>query len=335
MHTHEDAGHGDPWCPVRMTIVGFHASHEQIAPSRLLAAVQAAEQAGFDAAMCSDHFEPWSARQGQSGYTWSWLGAALATTGLSFGTVTAPGQRYHPAIIAQATATLAEMFPERFWVCLGTGQWMNEHITGDRWPRKEERNQRLLECIDIIRRLHAGETVSHDGLVTVDNATLYTRPAVPPKLIQPAIFVETAVMGAGWGADGVATINQPIDHLRRLIDAYREAGGDGELYLQVHLSWAPTRQEALAIARDQWRTNTFGAPANVDLTAAQLEQVSEHVPDEAVERAVLVDDDLGRLAARIRELVDLGFDRVYLHHVGQEQKPFIDAAADRLLADLR
>lgn len=318
-----------------MTVVGFHASHEQISPRQLLADVQAAEQAGFDAAMCSDHFEPWSSRQGQSGYTWSWLGAALATTGLSFGTVTAPGQRYHPAIIAQASATLAQMFPERFWMCLGTGQWMNEHITGDPWPSKDQRNQRLLECIDVIRRLHRGETVSHRGLVTVENAKLWTLPDVPPKLIQPAISPETAAMGARWGADGVATINAPVDHVRRVVDSYRDAGGDGQLFLQVHLSWAPTQEEAWAIARDQWRTNTFASPANVDLTCAQLEEVSKHVADEAVGRSVVIDSDIHRLAARIRELTDLGFDRVYLHFVGQNQRPFIDAAAEHLLPALR
>lgn len=117
-----------------MTIVGWHASHEQISPSRLLAAARHAEQAGFDAAMCSDHFAPWSERQGESGFAWSWLGAAMTTTQLPFGVVNAPGQRYHPAIVAQAAATLAEMFPGRLWVALGTGEAMNEHITGDGWP---------------------------------------------------------------------------------------------------------------------------------------------------------------------------------------------------------
>ena len=113
-----------------MTIVGWHASHEQVAPSRLLDAVRRAEEAGFDAAMSSDHFSPWSERQGESGFAWSWLGAAMATTALPFGIVNAPGQRYHPAIIAQAAATLAEMFPDRLWVALGTGEYSNEHITG-------------------------------------------------------------------------------------------------------------------------------------------------------------------------------------------------------------
>src|SRR5688500_12870837 len=155
-----------------MTVFGIHASHEQVHPTALLEAVQAAQDAGFTAGMCSDHFSPWSERQGQSAFAWSWLGAALQATRLLFGVVNAPGQRYHPAIIAQAAATLAAMYPGRFWVALGSGEASNEHITGDPWPRKDVRNARLRECVDVMRALHAGEEVSHDGLVTVDRARL-------------------------------------------------------------------------------------------------------------------------------------------------------------------
>ena len=116
-----------------MTVVGFHASHEQVHPGALLEAVQHAEAAGFTAAMCSDHFAPWSERQGESGFAWSWLGAALATTDLTFGVVNAPGQRYHPAIIAQAAATLSAMFPGRFWVALGSGEAANEQRKNAAW----------------------------------------------------------------------------------------------------------------------------------------------------------------------------------------------------------
>src|SRR5215204_6099896 len=122
-----------------MPVIGFHASHEQIHPAILLDAVRVAEQVGFTAAMCSDHFSPWSERQGHSGFAWSWLGAALQATGLPFGVVNAPGQRYHPAIVAQAAASLAELFPERLWVALGTGEASNEHITGAPWPSKRVR----------------------------------------------------------------------------------------------------------------------------------------------------------------------------------------------------
>jgi len=175
-----------------MATIGFHASHEQISPRRLLQDVQLAEQAGFDAAMCSDHIEPWSARQGHAGFAWSWLGAALATTGLRFGVVTAPGQRYHPAIIAHASATLADMFPGRFWMAPGSGEYMNEHITGQAWPPKETRQRRLEECVDIIRRLHAGDVVTHHGLVTVEQTRIWDVPETKPPLIAPAVSVETA-----------------------------------------------------------------------------------------------------------------------------------------------
>src|SRR5918993_1360234 len=191
-----------------MPVLGFHASHEQIHPAILLDAVRVAEQVGFTGAMCSDHFSPWSSRQGHSGFAWSWLGAGLQATRLPLGVVNAPGQRYHPAIIAQAAAPLTAMYPGRFWVALGTGEASNEHITGAGWPRKSVRNARLKECVDVMRALFAGEEVNHDGLVTVDRARLWTRPEQPPPLLGAAVSVETARWVAGW-ADGLITVNQP------------------------------------------------------------------------------------------------------------------------------
>ena len=140
-----------------MTVIGFHASHEQLSPSALLRAVQRAEEAGFGAAMCSDHLAPWSERQGHSGHSWAWLGAALQATSFDLGLVTAPVQRNHPVIAAQALATLAEMFPGRFWAALGSGEALNEHVTGDRWPDKSTRDQRLLEAVDVIQSVLRGE----------------------------------------------------------------------------------------------------------------------------------------------------------------------------------
>ena len=201
-----------------MPRIGIHASHEQIAPSELLVAMREAEAAGFDCAWSSDHFSPWSERQGESGFAWSWLGAALATTGLDYGVVNAPGQRYHPAIIAQAAATLSEMFPGRLQVALGTGEFSNEHITGQRWPDKKIREARLLECVEVMRALFAGEVVDHDGLVTVDRARLWTLPDTPPPLLATAVSVETAGWAGGW-ADGLITIQQPREHLERMLAA--------------------------------------------------------------------------------------------------------------------
>ncbi|MEU8204040.1 TIGR03885 family FMN-dependent LLM class oxidoreductase [Streptosporangium sp. NPDC049046] len=318
-----------------MTTYGFHSSHEQIHPAELLKAVTQAEQAGFGAAMSSDHFSPWSERQGQSGFAWSWLGAALQATNLPFGVVNAPGQRYHPAIIAQAIGTLGAMFPERFWAALGTGEASNEHITGDRWPRKELRTRRLRECVDIIRAMLAGEEVSHDGLVTVDRARLWTRPEVPPKLVGAAVSVDTARWCAEW-ADGLITVGGPVDHLREVIGAYRDAGGKGKVALQVHLSWAESDDEAMAIAHHQWRSNVFSPPVSWDLDTPELfDVVSADVSSEQIAEVVNVSSDLGWHAARINEYADLGFEEIYLHHVGQEQAPFIDAFGAKVLPQLR
>ena len=317
-----------------MPRIGFHASHEQISPRQLLADVQHAERAGFAMAMCSDHFSPWSTRQGHSGYTWSWLGAALATTDLDLGCVSAPGQRYHPAVHAQRIATLGQMVPGRFWVALGSGEASNEHITGDGWPRKELRTQRLEECVDVIRRMLAGEEVSHDGLVTVDRARLWDLPEPTPLLVGPAVSVESAARVAAW-ADGLVTVNQPVDTLREVLAAYRGAGGRGRAALQVHLSWAPTEDEALGTAHDQWAGNVFGPPVPWDLeTAEAFDVLWQQVEPEAVRDAVRVSADLGQHREWLAEYADLGFDDLYLHHVGQRQDAFIDTFGEQVLPAL-
>jgi probable non-F420 flavinoid oxidoreductase len=318
-------------------LIGYHASHEQLAPSALLRCVVAAEAAGFQAAMCSDHFAPWSSRQGHSGFAWSWLGAALQATRFGFGVVNAPGQRYHPAIVAQAAATLGELFPGRFWLALGSGEASNEHITGDRWLPKAERRVRLGEAVAVIRALLAGETVSHDGLVKVDRAKLWTLPEQPPPLVGAAVSPETAAWVGGW-ADGLVTINQSHDRLRAVIDAFREGGGEGKpLYLQVHLSWAADEEEALAVAHDQWSANVFDPILGMELELPeQFEAAARFVTPEDVRSAVLVSADLGRHTAWLGEFAELGFDRLYLHEVGQaeRQQPFIDAFGAKVLPAL-
>jgi len=317
-----------------MPVIGFHNSHEQVHPTQLLDAVQHAEEVGFTAAMCSDHFAPWNSQQGHSGFAWSWLGAAMATTSLPFGAVNAPGQRYHPAIVAQAVATLGAMFPGRFWVALGSGEAMNEHITGDRWPRKDQRDARLRECVDVIRALLAGEEVTHEGLVTVDRARIWTLPEQPPALIAPAVTVATARRGAEW-ADGLVTINQPHDTLREMIAAYRDAGGRGKLVLQVHLSYDPDPDRALGMAFEEWHSNVFPPPLCWDLdTPHAFDLASAHVTPADVAKVVRVSNDLAQHAAWIEEYAGLGFDEIYLHQVGVEQRGFLDAFGEHVLPQL-
>ena len=316
-----------------MTVIGFHASHEQIHPSKLLGAVQRAEDVGFTAAMCSDHFAPWSERQGHSAFAWAWLGAALQSTSLPFGVVNAPGQRYHPAIIAQAASTLAAMYEGRFWVAFGSGEASNEHITGEGWPRKEVRNARLVESVRIIRALLAGEEVSSDGPVRVDRARLWTRPHQPPALLAAAVSPETAGWAATW-ADGLATIARPIETLRRVVGAYRDAGGTGPIVVQVHLSYADTDEEALSIAHDQWRTNVFSPPIPWDLDSpAAFDEAAKHVAPEAMRESVLISASPERHVEWLTAIAEHA-DEIYLHHVGKEQNRFLDVFGEKVLPEL-
>lgn len=318
-----------------MVFVGFHASHEQIPPSALLDAVVAAERAGFDGAMCSDHLAPWTRAQGHSGFALSWIAAALARTRFSIGMVNAPGQRYHPAIIAQAFATVEEMFPGRFWAAMGSGEAVNEHVTGEGWPPKPVRNERLRESVDVIRRLMDGEEVDHDGLVRVHRARVWSRPAEPPPLLATAVSAETAAWAASW-AQGLATVAQEPSALRRVVRSYRDAGGAGPCILQVHLSLADTDDAAFAIAREEWKNGLLAPPTTWDLEQPEdFEAAVAGLDEEELRKSVLVDHDPSSLAERIAELATIGFDRVYLHHVGTDQSRFLDAAASSLIPELK
>lgn len=318
-----------------MVFIGFHASHEQIPPSALLEAVIGAERAGFDGAMCSDHLSPWTTAQGESGFALSWIAAALARTRFSIGMVNAPGQRYHPVMIAQAFATLEEMFPGRFWAAMGSGEAVNEHVTGDGWPDKSIRNERLRQSVEVIRRLIDGEEVDHDGLVRVHRARVWSRPAEPPPLFATAVSAETAEWAASW-AQGLATVAQEPAALQRVVDAYRGAGGAGPCILQVHVSLAESDDAAFAITREQWTNGLLSPPETWDLEQPEdFEAAVADLDENDLRKAVLIDHDATALAGRIAELAEIGFDRVYLHHVGTEQSYFLDAAASELIPALK
>lgn len=307
-----------------MAQIGYQASHEQFAPSELIKYVIKAEKAGFQAINSSDHFHPWSESQGQSGFSFAWLGAAMQATSLPYGVVCSPGQRYHPAIVAQAAATLSEMFPDRFWVALGSGEAINEHITGAKWPAKPERNARLLECAQIMRRLFNGETVSHHGLVTIEDAKLYTRPANPPLLLCAAVSKETAAWAGSW-ADGLLTVHKPYDELKELVEAFRQNGGAGKpMYLKVQLSYAHQEEEALQGAHDQWRANIFQGTILGDmLTTAHFDAAAEFVKPEDLKDMVRISSSLQQHIEWIKQDVSLGFEKIILHNVNRDQETFI------------
>lgn len=306
--------------------VGYHVSHEQFDPSTSLANAQLAEEAGFGGAMCSDHFAPWSERQGHAPFNWAWLGAALQSTQLSFGTVCAPGQRYHPAVIAQAAATLAAMYPGRFWVALGSGERLNEHITAERWPSKEERNQRLRECASVIRRLLSGEEVTHLGLVRAERAKLYVRPTTPPPLLGAALTAETAAEVAVW-ADGLITAAGTIAETRTVIEAFRSRGGERKpVFVQLVVSYGATDEEALVAAYDQWRMVLLGSELVSELALPrEFDAATAFARPEDIEETIRISSDLGKHVGWLRELEALGVDRTYVHCVNRDQAAFVHA----------
>lgn len=252
---------------------------------------------------------------------------------MSFGTVCAPGQRYHPAIIAQACATLAEMFEGRLWVAVGSGEAMNESITGDPWPPKKDRNARLKECVDVMRALWAGEEVSMDGHVKVSHARLYVRPSMPPMIVGAALSPETARWMGAW-ADALVTVAGPRDGMRAIVEAFREGGGAGKpMFLQVALSFAGTDEDSHAAAFSQWRQAALPSSQLADLeTPEQFDRAAAHVTVDDVIRKVRSSADIERHIEWLREDAEMGFARLYLHNVAREhQERFIDACAARLI----
>ncbi|MGG7665532.1 TIGR03885 family FMN-dependent LLM class oxidoreductase [Dyadobacter sp. BHUBP1] len=315
--------------------IGYHASHEQFKPSELLRYAGLAQQAGFTDILTSDHFFPWSETQGESGFAWSWLGAAMQATNLHFGIVNAPGQRYHPAIIAQAVATLCEMFPRRFWIAAGSGQFLNEHITAERWPAKDERNQRLMECIEIMRALWKGESVTHNGLVQVFDAKLYTLPDYLPTVVGAALTEKTARWVGSW-ADAMITTSRPPAELKKMIDAFREGGGEGKpVYLKVQLSFDKDMASAVRGAHSQWRNNIFASSLLSDIRSPSgFDAVGIVVRPEDMSAAVRISDSPDQHLEWLSADIAAGVTQLYLHNVNLNQQPFIEAFGEKVLPHL-
>ena len=307
-----------------MTRIAYHASHEQFSPSELLDYAILAEKSGFHAIHSSDHFKPWNNNQGESGFSFAWLGAAMQATSLPFGMVCAPGQRYHPAVVAQAFATLGELFPGRFWAALGSGEALNEDITGEPWPPKTARNERLLECYHSIKKLLRGETVTIDSRIKIKDAKIYSLPKSPPLLIGAAVTKETAEWMGSW-ADGLITVNKPHEELKELVDAFREGGGHGKpLFLKAELSYSKTQEEAEKGALEQWRTNVLDSRLLADLPAVEdFEAAATGVKLEDLHSAVRISTDLEEHRNWINQDRSLGFSTIILHNVNREQELFI------------
>lgn len=320
-----------------MARIGYHASHEQFAPSELLNYTVAADRAGFSSVMSSDHLAPWSERQGQSGFVWTWLGAAMQATSIPFGLITVPtGFRYHPVITAQAAATLAELFPGRFpWMAVGSGQALNEHFAAKRWPSKDERNALLVAGVEIMRELWSGATVSRRGPIEVDEARLYTLPQQLPRLVAGALSPKTAEWAGAW-ADGMITINQPREQLEKIIDAFRNGGGEGKpLHLQVHVSYAASDEQARANAYEQWRSNAITAAMAETLRSPdEFDAATSKVRPDDMDEHVRISSSLTAHAEWLEEYLAMGFEEIYVHNVGRNQLEFIDRYGTDILPRL-
>ncbi len=326
--------------------VGYAAMLEQFTPSEVVDLTVHAERHGFSGCMAADHFQPWTPAQGNAAFVWNVLTAVAERTRGDLGPgVTCPGYRFHPAIVAQASATLAAMYPGRHWLGVGAGEALNEHVVGGYWPEAAERSARLFEAVELIKKLFAaslaGRDVRHQGTwYSMETTRLWTMPELaPPVLVATAGPVNAK--RTGRLADGIITVGAPLEKIGGLLDRFaegaREAGKDPDTMpkvLQLHLSWAATDEESMANALAEWPNGGMRfAKADIrsphDFAAmAQLVRAE----DFAGRMVVSSDPDVHRAA--VQRHLDLGFDRVYLHNVGRNQREWIEVFGREVLPAL-
>jgi len=309
-------------------------AEERTAPE-LLVDAERAEAAGFDFAAISDHFHPWIDAQGESPFVWSVLGGVAAVTErLEIGTaVTCPTVRIHPTIVAQAAATAAVMLPDRFFFGVGTGEWLNEHVTGGRWPRPDERRAMLHEAIDVIRALWEGELVNHDGPhYRVEGARLYSIPDTPPPVFVAASGSESASLAAEVGDGFIGTSPDG-----ELVQAFREGAPDGaRAYAEVGVCWSGNPEEGLRTALERWPNQGLPGALSAELALpAHFEQATELVRIDDLRNTVVVGPDVDPYIERVRTYEEAGYDGVWFHQIGTDQEGFATFAERELLPALR
>jgi G6PDH family F420-dependent oxidoreductase len=316
--------------------IGYAAMLEQFHPTEAVELSAYAESRGFSGVMAADHFQPWVPAQGQSAFVWSVLTAIGERTTGDFGPgVTAPSFRWHPALVAQASATLAAMYPGRHWLGLGSGEALNEHIVGGYWPEVAERINRMFEAVEVINKLFtasaAGKDTKHSGeFFKLESTRLWTMPEQRPEVLIATAGPVTAKR-AGRAVDGLITVGAPLEKISGLFERFdegqREAGKDpskAPKVLQVHLSWAATDEEALANAMHEWPNGGMKFPKGDIRSPFELEQMAKLVRPEDFEGRLVISSDPDEHRAAIQRYADLGFDRIYLHNVGRNQREWID-----------
>jgi G6PDH family F420-dependent oxidoreductase len=303
--------------------LGYTLSSEEFDAPSLVAQAERAESAGFAFASISDHFHPWIDEQGESPFVWGTLGAISQRTErieLITG-VTCPTTRIHPAIVAQAAATAASLLPERFSLGVGSGENLNEHILGGRWPGVVERQDRLAEAIEVIRRLWKGELISHRGeRFTVENARLYSLPEEPPPLLVAVAGESSVELAAhlGDGLIGTAPIPESVEQFRA------EGGAGKPTYGQLHVCWAEDEDTAKKLALKQWPNGAISGSYFLELPLpAHFEEAAETLDEKDIAESIVCGPDPERHRAAIQEYVDAGYDHVYVHQIGPDQEGFL------------
>ncbi|WP_276253908.1 TIGR03557 family F420-dependent LLM class oxidoreductase [Halomontanus rarus] len=317
-----------------MTQIGYTLSSEEHSPTDLVDHASRAEEAGFDFVSISDHFHPWVPQQGHSPFVWSTLGAiANATDEIEVGVgVTCPTVRIHPVNVAHAVGTVAELFDGRFTFGVGTGENLNEHVTGERWPEHDVRLEMLEESMDVMRELWTGENTSHHGKhYTVENAKLFTVPDDSIPTVVSAFGPKTAKMAAEYG-DGL-WCSGPQEEV---VEEFEDAGGEGPKYCQLHACYQETEEEAIDTVYELWPNGAIGGELAQELPSPKhFEQAAEMVEREDIaEGSTITEPDPQRYVESIEEAVDAGYDHVYVHQIGPDQDLFIEFFEEEVMPKL-
>ena len=305
-----------------MTELGVFLSSEEHGATALVEQAQLSEDAGFRSLLVSDHYHPWTDRQGESPFVWSVIGAVAASTELKVTTgVTCPTVRIHPAVLAQAAATAQSLLRGRFVFGVGSGEALNEHILGDRWPSAPVRLEMLEEAVEVIRALWTGENVRHAGRhYTVDNARLYSRPDQPPPIAVSAFGPAAAGLAARIG-DGLITVQPDAD----LVASYRDGGGGGPVIGALKMCWDEDETSAIKTAYELWPTECLPGQQMQELpTPAVFGQAASIVTEEMVAEKISCGPDPERHVAAVAAFIDAGFDEIYINQIGSDWRGFLD-----------
>lgn len=326
-----------------MVQIGYAAALEQFAPQEILRYCQAAERSGFLGVMASDHFQPWLPQHGVASQVWAMLGAIGAATSGDLGPAAiTPSFRTHPAVVAQSAATLGALYPGRAWLGVGSGDALNEQVVGEYWPEPSERIHRMFEAIDIIRKLYAsassGRMVRHRGEhFRMDSTRLW----LPPEHLPPIYVATTGPVTAhraGQVADGLITSGAERERSATLVERFlagaRERGRDTARLpriVQLHLSWAPTEEQAREQALKQWPMMALRIRRGEIRSPFDMEQLvrSVTIEDLAAVMPISADPDVHR--AWIQRYADMGYDRIYLHNVGENQMEWLEVFGREVL----